>query len=308
MSNSSLVPPWEELPEADTAGLPPPICGSFDRDVNDTLVLKWENDAGKVFVVKTDGFLVGNGRANAPWLPAGWTMDVFPCGWSRGHLEHWFDYALVAAREDDRRGDIPRRPDGQPAAHANTKFFPRAKESVRNAYLIITHLGITDRPPSDTGKPDPDRLQDLKEFVLSRVSVPGDVGHNGSEHQSDEREPAPSAAATSRAKKQKRSTAKGEAREKIISALSKHHGYDKGGGCLCTEPIGVNELARRSKVASSSVSDFFKKQFGGHAQYRITCHKGASNIAANIKLMRGEYTPRHARGYREPSENEHDRE
>src|SRR5262249_26471769 len=50
---------------------------------------------------------------------------------------------------------------------------------------------------------------------------------------------------------QKRSTAKGEARTKIISALTAYHQYADG-GCLNLGPIAVRELARVAEVAPDS--------------------------------------------------------
>src|SRR5262249_14849373 len=48
-------------------------------------------------------------------------------------------------------------------------------------------------------------------------------------------------------KRAKRSTEPGEAREKLIAALTKHHKYAEA-SCLNQEPIGNNQLARLADV------------------------------------------------------------
>jgi hypothetical protein len=44
-------------------------------------------------------------------------------------------------------------------------------------------------------------------------------------------------------KNPKKSTCNGEARLKMVAALTQHHQYENG-SCGCLEPIGVNDLAR----------------------------------------------------------------
>lgn len=108
------------------------------------------------------------------------------------------------------------------------------------------------------------------------------------------------------AKKAKRSTEKGEARLKLISALTKHHQYADG-GCLNLEPVGNNPLARLAGVADSSASDFFKKEFGGHRKYRAICGDSVRLVVA-LKLLNREFSPRHLYGSRPPVEDERDDE
>ena len=90
--------------------------------------------------------------------------------------------------------------------------------------------------------------------------------------------------------KRKRSTERGEGRDKLIAALTKHHQYAKG-SCLNREPIGNNELARLAAVEESTASAFFKRGFGGHRNYRALCHRGASGLIAALKLLNDEFTP-----------------
>jgi hypothetical protein len=97
-----------------------------------------------------------------------------------------------------------------------------------------------------------------------------------------------------------RSTARGDARVKIIAALTRHHQYADG-GCLNTEPIGVNDLARQAEVSRSTVSDFFEKEFEGHAAYKVVC-RDAGRLVDSLKALRGEFSPHDLYGVRPPGE------
>jgi hypothetical protein len=87
----------------------------------------------------------------------------------------------------------------------------------------------------------------------------------------------------------KRSTERGEGREKLIAALTKHHRYADG-GCLNVEPVGNNELARSAEVAKRTASAFFEKEFQGHARYKALCGD-AGRLTAALKLLNGEFAP-----------------
>jgi hypothetical protein len=95
-------------------------------------------------------------------------------------------------------------------------------------------------------------------------------------------------------KKPKRSTRRGDARIKIIAALTEHH---RRSNCeLNLETIGVNQLAEKAKVGKASVSRFFNKSFGnktapdGLANYQRAC-ADPSTIAAALKALNGEFSP-----------------
>jgi hypothetical protein len=119
--------------------------------------------------------------------------------------------------------------------------------------------------------------------------------------------PAPLAnVSTASPPKRKRSTTRGEAREKIIAALTEHHQYSSN-SCLNTEPIGVAELGKKATVSKSSVSEFFKVQFEGHIGYRKAC-RDVSGLVTSLKLLRGEFSPHLLFGRTPPGEGVDDDE
>lgn len=103
-------------------------------------------------------------------------------------------------------------------------------------------------------------------------------------------------------RKSKRSTERGEARTKLIPALSLHHKYEDG-SCMNVEPIGVNDLAKLADVAPSTTTAFFKKEFRGHEKYKTMCSDVSSLITA-LKLLNQEYSPHHLSGAKPPGEGE----
>jgi hypothetical protein len=103
------------------------------------------------------------------------------------------------------------------------------------------------------------------------------------------------------ATKARRSTAKGEARNKIVAALTKHHQYTDG-SCLNTEPIRVKKLARQADVSPSTVTAFFQEKFQGHEEYRALCYRDVAKLAAALKLLNGEFSPHHLYGRNPPGE------
>ncbi len=106
--------------------------------------------------------------------------------------------------------------------------------------------------------------------------------------------------------KSKRSTVKGEGREKLIAALTLHHEYADGGS-LNLEPIGNNELARKAGVDRATASAFFKKQFKGHGKYKAAC-RDSGRLAATLKLLNGEFAPHLLYGAKPPNEDDRDEE
>jgi hypothetical protein len=83
---------------------------------------------------------------------------------------------------------------------------------------------------------------------------------------------------------------RGEARAKLIAALTEHHQYAKD-SYLNQEPIGNNELAKKADVSKHAASKFFKKVFKGHAKYRACCINNTSSLIAVLKWLNDEFTP-----------------
>jgi len=90
--------------------------------------------------------------------------------------------------------------------------------------------------------------------------------------------------------KSKSSHQRGEARIKIIAALTMHHKY-KEDSCLNFVPIKNNELARLADVSPSTVSEFFKKEFEGYPKYRKTCSDKQGILINSLKLLNNEVHP-----------------
>ncbi len=117
--------------------------------------------------------------------------------------------------------------------------------------------------------------------------------------------------------KPKRSTKKGEARDKLIAALLLHHKYDRE-GCLNWEPIGNNDLARAAgKVSPTSAKNFFDKYFGidaagdpakkakktnGHYQYRALCLRNPIKVLNVLKALNRDFAVDDLYGDSLPSE------
>jgi hypothetical protein len=104
----------------------------------------------------------------------------------------------------------------------------------------------------------------------------------------------------------KRSTERGEGREKLIAALIRHHKYEDG-GCLNLEPVGNNELARQAEVDQATASAFFTREFKGHRNYKVVC-ADAGGLVAALKLLSGEFAPYLLYGRKPANEGERDEE
>jgi hypothetical protein len=85
----------------------------------------------------------------------------------------------------------------------------------------------------------------------------------------------------------KRSTRKGDARAKLIAALTAHHNYNREGG-LNPDPINNNVLARLAGVGIATASNFFKQVFGSHFQYTVVCRRDRSKLAGELEKLNGE--------------------
>jgi hypothetical protein len=107
--------------------------------------------------------------------------------------------------------------------------------------------------------------------------------------------------------RKKKSTEKGEAQDKLIAALTAHHGYANR-GCKKLEPIGSNELARKASVVKASASLFFEKYFHGHATYKALCRRDFSRVLQVLKALNGDFQVEDTYGSVPPGERDRDDE
>jgi hypothetical protein len=104
----------------------------------------------------------------------------------------------------------------------------------------------------------------------------------------------------------KRSTLKGEARAKIVSALTAHHDRE---GLLIQTPLALSELARQAGVSKGSVARFLDAEFGGeekkggYAKYRVIC-RFPRRLRDSLHVLNGEFSPDRLYGATPPSERE----
>lgn len=96
--------------------------------------------------------------------------------------------------------------------------------------------------------------------------------------------------------RKKKSTQPGEAREKLIAALTLHHRYADG-GILNSEPISNRALASKAGVAVSSVTNFMnwafdKGQKGGRNRYLAAC-RDCARLSAHLRRLNGEMPDYH---------------
>jgi hypothetical protein len=120
---------------------------------------------------------------------------------------------------------------------------------------------------------------------LLQLLVVAQITRQGPSHKANEQRPA----------RMRCSTSGGDARIKIIAALTKHHQFESGGSgnpsCGNLMPIGVRELGRNYEVGRDAVSQFFKTECGSHEEYQATCLRAPASIACWLKLLRHEYSP-----------------
>lgn len=90
--------------------------------------------------------------------------------------------------------------------------------------------------------------------------------------------------------KPKQRNAPGEARNKLIAALTLHHKYSVD-SCLCQNPITINALARLAGISPSTAFAFFETVFQGHENYIHAC-QDTRRLIGVLKLLNDEFIPR----------------
>jgi len=94
--------------------------------------------------------------------------------------------------------------------------------------------------------------------------------------------------------RKKKSTQPGEARLKMVAALTTHHKYADG-SVLNTDPISTRELARIAGVALGSVTNFMNREFNkgqkdGRKRYEAICDC-PQLLAVALRALNGELAP-----------------
>ncbi len=156
-------------------------------------------------------------------------------------------------------------------------------QTVRDAYRAGIYLGVVDVIPTSNELSDANAIENAWHKLRTALESFDCENVLGTQHQSG----GPIAKVDTT--KQKRSTEPGEAKAKIIAALTAHHKYEKG-SCLHGEPIGVRVLASQADVSIGSVSEFFAEQFGSHANYKAACREAAM-LGNSLRMLNGELTP-----------------
>ncbi|NQU23108.1 MAG: hypothetical protein HQ567_17660 [Candidatus Nealsonbacteria bacterium] len=154
------------------------------------------------------------------------------------------------------------------------------------------------KTPMDLSRPQAEPAERENRRKLQEILVFNEQTQSGSEEtpQPPGGEESTDPATEQKPTRKKKSTNKGEARAKIISALTHHHQYKKDGSCLNDDPIGVKELARKAEVSPGSVTPFFDKEFaepgekGGHTKYKAVC-RDITLLVASLKALNADFSP-----------------
>jgi hypothetical protein len=181
-----------------------------------------------------------------------------------------------------------------------------APKGYRGRRFVITLSGESPTPP--TAVTNRRQSPDQTRTPTPALPLNGEAQPSATEKECDKQTALDGLASTSKnaPPATKRSTQKGEARDKIIAALTEHHKYADG-GCLNFEPIGNNGLARLAGVSESTASAFFNDQFQGHNKYKALCQDTTGLLAA-LKLLNNEFAPHNLYGRRPPHEGDRDDE
>ncbi len=124
----------------------------------------------------------------------------------------------------------------------------------------------------------------LAESATTIPAAPQESAKVKNDFASDEAKPV-----NGKVKRKKRSTAKGDARAKIIPALIAWHKYDNG-RCGNFDSISAVKLASNeyADVSEGSVSGFFKVAFGGYSGYVGACNQ-RQTLETKLQAMNGDF-------------------
>jgi hypothetical protein len=131
--------------------LPAPAAGRYVLDEGKGILrpaLRWQYAAGaerQNQLVPPEYLLMMYDQEYAVWLPHGWTLAVFPVGWTLPHVECWLDWAETTIMVEEQ-GEI------SPSTDRSSLALATPRRLVTHAYLIVHHLGFPD-PPSEPRQP-----------------------------------------------------------------------------------------------------------------------------------------------------------
>ncbi|MCY2984680.1 MAG: hypothetical protein NTY15_13735 [Planctomycetota bacterium] len=104
----------------------------------------------------------------------------------------------------------------------------------------------------------------------------------------DRIENATSRDSVSKTTRPKRSTAKGDAKAKLEAAFLAHHQFENRSIGM-SDPIGINELARKAEVSTSTAKTFIDKWFpGGFKVYQRDAQGNRTKLLIALTQLAGE--------------------
>ncbi|HWB14440.1 MAG TPA: hypothetical protein VG826_34760 [Pirellulales bacterium] len=163
------------------------------------------------------------------WLPPNWRdKRCWPIEGSVEAIREWFDHQIETFEQGENI--FP----GLTAHRDHPDVAKWLDDTTHDALLLVGYVIDVVKIKVGMSRDDAERLtKEQRAHIALRALRDGLFN------------PPPAAVGPPKApgKKRKRSTERGEGREKLISALTKHHAYANG-GCLNLEPAGNNALAR----------------------------------------------------------------
>jgi hypothetical protein len=181
---------------------------------------------------------------------------------------------LLDEYEAFRLNPQPWVPDADAVTHRWNEVARLSRLAGFGEPAVLAEAGLVLRYP---GQPEPIRNREADELWISKLRALQQKARLADTSSPDASVPtlaqqgaAAAAPPVQSAKGQKRSTARGDARIKLIAALTAYHQYDDG-GCQNFDPVGSNKLAKMAAVSNDSASQFFKGEFGSHTGYQTAC-------------------------------------
>jgi len=250
-----------------------------DQDDQIDRFKRWEEPLPNVdlLIPRTVKCRDGAHRTN-PRVPEGWATDLAPAEFTQAAALQWLDWALDmigAARDMFRGRPYPYRYYRDDADRIidllHEKGCCSAPAQWKQQVRSVMEASL---------RSEEDDYASVRRGLVELQKLLG--GGSGTENGDVVRK--------------KKSTQPGEAREKLIAALTLHHRYADG-GILNSEPISNRALASKAGVAVSSVTNFMnwafdKGQKGGRNRYLAAC-RDCARLSAHLRRLNGEMPDYH---------------